>query len=111
MHSAEATSSFFRTLVQVPALAFAYLFLVIGAWGFVPGLAVTDDRRGSAGDHCGAALLGVVHVSVLHNVMHWRVGPPGSCWPALSPRPGPTSSPAGKRVACSFSACSFRASA
>jgi hypothetical protein len=77
MHSAEATSRFFRTPVQVVAVGFAYVYLLIGVLGFIPGITTTNGELTVVGHHSNAELFGVFNVSALHNVVHLMFGAAG----------------------------------
>ena len=62
-----------RTLVQKAALAVGAVFLLVGVLGFIPG--ITSDAPGDfAGDGSEAELLGIFHVSILHNIVHLLFG-------------------------------------
>ncbi|MGN9775251.1 DUF4383 domain-containing protein [Micromonospora sp. H33] len=63
-----------RTGVQVAALAAAGLFLLIGVLGFIPGITTDYGGMRFAGHHSEAKLLGLVQVSVLHNILHLGFG-------------------------------------
>ncbi|NJP34733.1 DUF4383 domain-containing protein [Micromonospora thermarum] len=63
-----------RTGVQLAALAAAGLFLLLGVLGFIPGITTGYDEMRFAGHHSGAKLLGLVQVSVLHNILHLGFG-------------------------------------
>ncbi|HET9139346.1 DUF4383 domain-containing protein [Actinophytocola sp.] len=56
------------------AIIVAAIFLLVGILGFIP--AVTTDHAGMtfAGPESTAMLLGVFHVSVLHNIVHLLFG-------------------------------------
>ncbi|WP_033440440.1 DUF4383 domain-containing protein [Saccharothrix sp. NRRL B-16314] len=56
------------------AMAVALVFLLVGVLGFVPGVTTDLDRIAFAGPESGAHLLGVFHVSVLHNLVHLLFG-------------------------------------
>lgn len=60
--------------VRGAAMAIAVVFLLIGVLGFVPGVTTGLDRIAFAGPESGAHLLGVFHVSVLHNLVHLLFG-------------------------------------
>jgi Domain of unknown function (DUF4383) len=77
MHNAEATSRFFRTPVQVVAVVIAYVFLLIGVLGFVPGITTNYGQLTIVGHHSKAELFGVFNVSALHNVLHLTFGAAG----------------------------------
>jgi hypothetical protein len=61
-------------VVRMAALAVSVVFLVVGVAGFVPGLTTDYDGMTLAGHESMAMLLGVFHVSVLHNVVHLLFG-------------------------------------
>jgi preprotein translocase subunit Sss1 len=63
--------------VRGAAMAVAVVFLLVGVLGFVPGLTSDLDRIAFAGPESGAHLLGVFHVSVLHNLVHLLFGAVG----------------------------------
>lgn len=52
----------------------AVVFLVVGIAGFIPGLTTNYDGMTFAGHESTAMLLGVFHVSILHNVVHLLFG-------------------------------------
>lgn len=60
--------------VRAAAMAVAIVFLLVGVLGFVPGITAHLDRISFAGPGSGAHLLGVFHVSVLHNLVHLLFG-------------------------------------
>ena len=74
-----------RTPAQLAALIFGVVFLLVGVLGFVPGLTSGVDSMGVAGPMSGSMLLGVFHVSVLHNIVHLLFGVAGI---AMSRAPG-----------------------
>lgn len=63
--------------VRAAAMAVAVVFLVVGVLGFVPGITTHLDRITFAGPESGAHLIGVFHVSVLHNLVHLLFGAVG----------------------------------
>ncbi|MFJ6675798.1 DUF4383 domain-containing protein [Actinosynnema sp. NPDC091369] len=63
--------------VRGAAMAVAVVFLLVGVLGFVPGITAHLDRIAFAGPGSGAHLLGVFHVSVLHNLVHLLFGAAG----------------------------------
>lgn len=65
------------TPVQAAALAIAAVFALIGVLGFVPGITQDYDQLKFAGHDSQAALLGLFHVSVLHNIVHLLFGVAG----------------------------------
>lgn len=60
--------------IQIVALVFGVVFLLVGAAGFIPGLTQNFDSMMLAGHHSEAMLLGVFQVSVLHNLVHLLYG-------------------------------------
>jgi Domain of unknown function (DUF4383) len=72
--SSSATSPRTRTPVQLAALVFAVVFLLVGVLGFVPGVTTNFDQLSFAGHGSGALLLGIFAVSVLHNLVHLAFG-------------------------------------
>ncbi|PSL52830.1 uncharacterized protein DUF4383 [Saccharothrix carnea] len=63
--------------VRGAAVGVAVVFLVVGVLGFVPGITAHLDRITFAGPESGAHLIGVFHVSVLHNLVHLLFGAVG----------------------------------
>ena len=66
-----------RQPVQLAASLVAATFILVGIAGFIPGITTNVDELSWAGpDHDGPVpeLLGVFHVSVLHNVVHLAFG-------------------------------------
>ncbi|MDH2424416.1 DUF4383 domain-containing protein [Sphaerisporangium sp. TRM90804] len=72
-HAREAT----RTPVQMAALIFGIIFLVLGVLGFIPGVTTDYGAMRFAGPGSDAHLLGVFQVSVLHNIVHLLLGVAG----------------------------------
>lgn len=66
-----------RPPVQLAALVVAAVFLVVGIAGFIPGLTTEYDGMTFAGHESTAMLLGVFHVSILHNIVHLLFGAAG----------------------------------
>jgi hypothetical protein len=62
---------------QLAAMVVGGAFLLVGVLGFVPGVTTGLGDITFGGHHSGAYLLGVFHVSVLHNVMHLLFGVAG----------------------------------
>lgn len=60
--------------VQLAATVVAAVFLLVGLLGFVPGITTEYDGMTFAGHHSTAMLLGVFHVSILHNIVHLLFG-------------------------------------
>ncbi|MBB5960080.1 preprotein translocase subunit Sss1 [Saccharothrix tamanrassetensis] len=55
-------------------MAVAAVFLLVGILGFIPGVTTDYDGMTFGGHHSTAMLLGVFHVSVLHNIVHLLFG-------------------------------------
>ena len=60
--------------VRTAAMVVAAVFLVVGVLGFVPGVTTGYDGMTFAGHESTAMLLGVFHVSILHNIVHLLFG-------------------------------------
>jgi hypothetical protein len=60
--------------VQLAATVVAAVFLLVGVLGFIPGATTEYDGMTFAGHESTAMLLGVFHVSVLHNIVHLLFG-------------------------------------
>jgi hypothetical protein len=52
----------------------AAVFLLVGVLGFIPGATTDYDGMTFAGHESTAMLLGVFHVSILHNIVHLLFG-------------------------------------
>ena len=63
-----------RTPVQLAALIFGIVFLLVGVLGFIPGITTNYDQLAAAGHHSEAMLMGVFQVSILHNIVHLLYG-------------------------------------
>lgn len=66
-----------RSLVQLAALVFGVVFLLVGIAGFIPGVTTGYDTMQFAGHHSEAMLLGIFQVSILHNIVHLLYGAVG----------------------------------
>jgi len=66
-----------RTPVQMVSLIFGVVFLLVGVLGFIPGITSGVDGLAFAGPGSMAMLLGLFHVSVLHNIVHLLFGVAG----------------------------------
>ena len=62
------------SLIRRVATVVALGFLVVGILGFIPGITTNYDTLSWSGDHSQAQLLGVFHVSALHNLLHLAYG-------------------------------------
>jgi hypothetical protein len=60
--------------VRTAATVVAAVFLLVGIAGFVPGITTDYDGMTFAGHESTAMLLGVFHVSILHNIVHLLFG-------------------------------------
>ncbi|HEU5472657.1 MAG TPA: DUF4383 domain-containing protein [Actinophytocola sp.] len=56
------------------ATVVAAVFLLVGILGFIPGVTTDYDGMTFAGPESTAMLLGIFHVSVLHNIVHLLFG-------------------------------------
>jgi hypothetical protein len=63
-----------RHPVQLAATVVAAVFLLVGVLGFIPGVTTEYDGMTFAGHESTAMLLGVFHVSILHNIVHLLFG-------------------------------------
>jgi len=63
-----------RTSVQVVALLYAISILLLGLFGFVPGITTNYGDLELAGDESTAQVLGAFQTSALHNVVHAGAG-------------------------------------
>ncbi|MFC4857182.1 DUF4383 domain-containing protein [Actinophytocola glycyrrhizae] len=60
--------------LRMAAMVVAAVFLLVGVLGFVPGVTTEYDGMTFAGHESTAMLLGVFHVSILHNIVHLLFG-------------------------------------
>jgi hypothetical protein len=60
--------------VRTVAMVVAAVFLLVGVAGFIPGVTTDYDGMTFAGHESTAMLLGVFHVSILHNIVHLLFG-------------------------------------
>ena len=63
-----------RHAVQLVAGAVGAVFLLVGVFGFVPGVVTNFDDLSFASHTSDAELLGLFQVSVLHNLVHLLFG-------------------------------------
>jgi hypothetical protein len=70
------TSANVRTAhpARTTAMVVAAVFLLVGILGFIPGVTTDYDGMTFAGHESTAMLLGVFHVSILHNIVHLLFG-------------------------------------
>nr|WP_042186835.1 DUF4383 domain-containing protein [Kibdelosporangium sp. MJ126-NF4]CEL17599.1 hypothetical protein [Kibdelosporangium sp. MJ126-NF4]CTQ91174.1 hypothetical protein [Kibdelosporangium sp. MJ126-NF4] len=66
-----------RTPVQMAAVVVGVVFLLVGVAGFIPGVTTNYDTLQFAGHHSDALLLGLLQVSILHNIVHLAFGVAG----------------------------------
>jgi preprotein translocase subunit Sss1 len=66
-----------RSPVQLAALVVGAVFLLVGILGFIPGITTHYDTLTFAGHHSQTELLGIFHVSILHNLVHVAFGVAG----------------------------------
>ncbi|MGQ1838974.1 DUF4383 domain-containing protein [Kocuria turfanensis] len=66
-----------RSPVQIAALLYGAVFLLVGVAGFIPGLTTNYDQLMVAGHQSEAMLLGIFQVSWLHNIVHLLYGVAG----------------------------------
>ena len=66
-----------RAQIQLGAMGFGAIFVLVGIAGFVPGITSHYAHLGMAGPESTARLLGIFQVSVLHNVVHLLFGVAG----------------------------------
>lgn len=75
--SAQSGTRAGRSPVQIIALIYGIVFLLVGVAGFIPGLTTNLDTLQFAGHEGDAMLLGIFHVSILHNIVHLLFGVAG----------------------------------
>lgn len=63
-----------RDPLRIAALVVAATFLLVGILGFIPGVTTNYEGMTFAGHESTAMLLGVFHVSILHNIVHLGFG-------------------------------------
>ncbi|MEV6370475.1 DUF4383 domain-containing protein [Micromonospora musae] len=63
-----------RPNVQLAAVTVAVFFLLIGAFGFVPGVTTNYDELSGAGRNSQAMLFNVFQISILDNAVHLFFG-------------------------------------
>jgi len=63
-----------RHPARLAATVVAVVFLLVGILGFIPGVTTDFDGMTFAGHESTAMLLGVFHVSILHNIVHLLFG-------------------------------------
>ena len=73
-----------RAAVQVAALGYGIVFVLVGIAGFIPGVTTNVGSIQLGGHHSEAMLIGLFQVSILHNIVHLLYGVAGI---ALASRP------------------------
>jgi hypothetical protein len=63
--------------VRQAAMVVGAVFLLVGIAGFVPGITTNYDQLSFAGHESAAKLLGLLEVSILHNLVHLLFGVAG----------------------------------
>ncbi|WP_093424298.1 DUF4383 domain-containing protein [Saccharopolyspora flava] len=63
-----------KSPARIAATAVAGVFLLVGILGFIPGVTTEYEGMTFAGHHSTAMLLGIFHVSILHNIVHLLFG-------------------------------------
>ena len=73
-----------RAAVQIAALGYGIVFVLVGIAGFIPGVTTNVGSIPLGGHHSEAMLIGLFQVSILHNIVHLLYGVAGI---ALASRP------------------------
>jgi 4-hydroxybenzoate polyprenyltransferase len=63
-----------RHPLRVATMVVAAVFLLVGLLGFIPGITTDYEGMTFAGHESTAMLLGIFHVSILHNIVHLLFG-------------------------------------
>lgn len=63
-----------KSPARIAATVVAGVFLLVGILGFIPGVTTEYEGMAFAGHHSTAMLLGIFHVSILHNIVHLVFG-------------------------------------
>jgi hypothetical protein len=74
MTTADARATHHARPIRMAATVMAAVFLLVGVLGFIPGATTDYDGMTFAGHESTAMLLGVFHVSILHNIVHLLFG-------------------------------------
>lgn len=72
-----ARTSTWPTAVQKAAAGVGAVFLLVGIFGFIPGVTSNFNQLSTAGASSDAMRLGVFQVSVVHNLIHLAFGVAG----------------------------------
>ncbi|TDC93473.1 DUF4383 domain-containing protein [Saccharopolyspora aridisoli] len=67
-------SSTNKSPARIAATVVAGVFLLVGILGFIPGVTTEYEGMTFAGHQSTAMLLGIFHVSILHNIVHLLFG-------------------------------------
>lgn len=63
-----------KSPARIAGTVVAGVFLLVGILGFIPGVTTEYEGMTFAGHHSTAMLLGIFHVSILHNIVHLLFG-------------------------------------
>ena len=74
MSNANTTSVREQHPLRLAAMVVAAVFLLVGLLGFIPGVTTEYHGMTFAGHESTAMLLGIFHVSILHNIVHLLFG-------------------------------------
>ncbi|QGU08499.1 hypothetical protein COCCU_13000 [Corynebacterium occultum] len=66
-----------RSPLQTVSFIYGIVFLLVGVAGFIPGITTDLGTMQFAGHEGNAMLLGIFHVSILHNIVHLLFGVAG----------------------------------
>lgn len=66
-----------RSPLQIVSFLYGIVFLLVGVAGFIPGITTNLGDLQFAGHEGHAMLLGIFHVSILHNIVHLLFGVAG----------------------------------
>jgi len=77
MARSETATNTRLTPLRLASLVVGVVFLLVGVLGFIPGITTDYDTLSFAGHDSHAELLGIFHVSILHNLVHLAFGVAG----------------------------------
>lgn len=63
-----------RSPVQLAALLYGIVFVIVGIAGFIPGITTNVGSIQLGGHHSEAMLMGLFQVSIFHNIVHLLYG-------------------------------------
>ena len=63
-----------RSPVQLAALLYGVVFVLVGIAGFIPGITTNVGSMELGGHHSEAMLMGIFQVSIFHNLVHVLYG-------------------------------------